>query len=69
MEYFELVQKLKENINSVFVGKEEVVEPVLLHRISLTSEAKIRKEDASKILRSLILKVKVSAVYTGIFGL
>ena len=30
MEYFELVQKLKENINSVFVGKEEVVENMLV---------------------------------------
>lgn len=40
----------------------EMAEPVLLHRISLTSEAKIRKEDASKILRSLVLKAKVPVV-------
>lgn len=40
----------------------EMAEPVLLHRISLTSEAKIRKEDASKILRSLVLKAKVPTV-------
>jgi len=33
--------------------------PVLLHRISLTSEARIQKEDASKLLHSLVLKVKV----------
>lgn len=32
---------------------------VLLHRLSLTSEAKIRKEDAAKVLYSLILKGKV----------
>lgn len=40
----------------------DMAEPVLLHRISLTSEAKIRKEDASKILRSLVLKAKVPTV-------
>ncbi|MBQ9134648.1 MAG: MoxR family ATPase [Lachnospiraceae bacterium] len=40
----------------------EMAEPVLLHRISLTSEAKIRKEDVSKILRSLVLKAKVPVV-------
>ena len=40
----------------------EMAEPVLLHRISLTSEAKIRKEDAAKILRSLVLKAKVPTV-------
>lgn len=40
----------------------EMAEPVLLHRISLTSEAKIRKEDSSKILRSLVLKAKVPTV-------
>ena len=33
--------------------------PVLLHRISLTSEARIQKEDAQKILHSLVLKVRV----------
>lgn len=44
------------------VAKVKMTEPVLLHRISLTSEAKIRKEDASKILRSLVLKAKVPTV-------
>lgn len=32
---------------------------VLLHRLTLSAEAKIRKEDAASILKSLILKVKV----------
>ncbi len=32
---------------------------VLLHRLTLSAEAKIRKEDAGGILKSLILKVKV----------
>ncbi len=33
--------------------------PVLLHRICLTSEARIQKEDAKKLLHSLVLKAKV----------
>lgn len=37
----------------------EVAEAVLLHRLVLTSEAKIRKEDVSKVLRSVISKTKV----------
>ncbi len=32
---------------------------VLGHRLSLSSEAKIRKEDKDKILKSLILKIKI----------
>lgn len=32
---------------------------VLSHRLSLSSEAKIRKEDKDKILRSLILKIRI----------
>lgn len=32
---------------------------VLSHRLSLSSEAKIRKDDKDKILRSLILKIKI----------
>ena len=32
---------------------------VLSHRLSLSSEAKIRKEDKDKILKSLILKIKI----------
>lgn len=36
-----------------------VAEAILLHRLVLTSEAKITKADASGILRSLILKAKV----------
>ena len=32
---------------------------VLLHRLVLSSEAKIRKEDGDKILKSLIIKAKV----------
>lgn len=36
-----------------------VASQVLLHRLSLTSEARIRREDASKILYSLILKGKI----------
>ena len=32
---------------------------VLLHRLSLSSEARIQKADAAGILRSLILKVKI----------
>ncbi len=38
-----------------------VAEAVLLHRLVLTSEAKIMKTDASNILRSLLLKAKVPA--------
>ncbi len=36
-----------------------VAEKVLLHRISLTSEAKITKMDAAAILHSLVIKAKV----------
>lgn len=36
-----------------------VAEKVLLHRISLTSEAKIMKMDAAAILHSLVIKAKV----------
>lgn len=34
---------------------------VLLHRLSLSSEARIRKEDGAKVLRSLILKARIPA--------
>lgn len=37
----------------------EMAEPVLLHRLVLTSEAKLRKENPANILRSLIHKVKI----------
>lgn len=37
----------------------KVAEQVLLHRISLTSEARIRQENALKILQSLILKARI----------
>ena len=37
----------------------QVAQNVLLHRLSLTSEAKIRKEDAAKVLHSLVVKAKV----------
>lgn len=37
----------------------KVAEQVLLHRISLTSEARIRQESALKILQSLILKARI----------
>lgn len=37
----------------------KVAESVLLHRLILTSEAKIRKADAASLLRSLILKAKI----------
>lgn len=37
----------------------EVAEAVLLHRLVLTSEAKIRKDDAAKILRSILTKTKI----------
>lgn len=36
-----------------------VAEKVLLHRLVLASEARIQKEDAGKILKSLILKAKI----------
>ena len=36
-----------------------VAYPVLNHRLSLTSEARIGREDTEKILKSIILKVKV----------
>ena len=32
---------------------------VLLHRLVLSSEAKVRKEDGEKILKSLIIKAKI----------
>lgn len=38
-----------------------VAEAVLLHRLVLTSEAKIMKTDASNIFKSLLLKAKVPA--------
>lgn len=37
----------------------QVAEVILLHRLALTSEAKIRKENAAVILKSLVLKAKV----------
>lgn len=37
----------------------EIADAVLLHRLVLTSEAKIRKDDASKILRSILTKTKI----------
>ncbi len=37
----------------------EMAEAVLLHRLVLTSEAKIRKDDASKILRSILTKTRI----------
>lgn len=37
----------------------EMAEPVLLHRLVLSSEAKLRKENPSNILRSLISKIKI----------
>ena len=37
----------------------QMAEKVLLHRLTLTSEAKIRKEDAAKVLQSLVVKAKV----------
>lgn len=37
----------------------KIVQPVLLHRLVLTSEARIRKENAGNILRSLVLKAKL----------
>lgn len=37
----------------------DVAMQVLLHRLTLSPEAKIRKDDAASILKSLILKVKV----------
>ncbi|MCM1039056.1 MAG: MoxR family ATPase [Ruminococcus sp.] len=37
----------------------DVAMHVLLHRLSLSSEARIRKEDAASILKGLILKVKI----------
>lgn len=36
-----------------------VAQPVLLHRLVLTSEARIRKENPGNILRALVLKAKV----------
>lgn len=37
----------------------QIAKNVLLHRLSLTSEARIRKEDAGKVLHSLVVKAKV----------
>lgn len=37
----------------------EIAQPLLLHRLSLTSEARIHREDAGKILHSLVLKAKI----------
>ncbi len=37
----------------------QIASDVLLHRIALTSEARIRKEDSRKILQSLIVKAKI----------
>lgn len=37
----------------------QMAEKVLLHRLTLTSEARIRKEDAAKVLQSLVVKAKV----------
>lgn len=37
----------------------QIAEMVLLHRLTLTSEARIRKEDAKKVLQSLVVKAKV----------
>lgn len=36
-----------------------VANDILLHRLTLTSEAKMMKTDAAAILRSLIIKTKV----------
>lgn len=37
----------------------DVAMPVLLHRLALSSDARIRKEDAASILKSIILKTKI----------
>ena len=37
----------------------EIAQHVLLHRLTLTSEAKIHREDAGKILRALVLRAKI----------
>lgn len=37
----------------------QVADKVLLHRVSLTSDARIQKEDAAKLLSHLIMKAKV----------
>ena len=37
----------------------KIAESVLLHRLVLTSEAKIAKEDAAGILSSLVLKARI----------
>lgn len=45
-----------------FVKPDDVkrmAEPVLLHRLVLTSDARIRKENAAGILKSLVVKAKV----------
>ena len=48
--------------NRDFVKPDDVkmmAEPVLLHRLVLTSDAKIRKENGAGILKSLVVKAKV----------
>lgn len=51
-----------------FLKKRDYVKPddvkavamqVLLHRLVLSSEAKVRKEDGEKILKSLMIKAKI----------
>ena len=37
----------------------QIASDVLLHRVALTSEARIRKEDSKKILQSLIVKARI----------
>ena len=37
----------------------QIASDVLLHRVALTSEARIRKEDSKKILHSLIVKARI----------
>lgn len=37
----------------------QIASDVLLHRVALTSEARIRKEDSKKILQSIIVKAKI----------
>ena len=37
----------------------QMAEPVLLHRLVLTSDARIRKEHGAAILKSLVVKAKV----------
>ncbi len=37
----------------------QIADKVLLHRLTLTSEARIRKEDGAKVLQSLVIKARV----------